>query len=161
MSYKKGVITSIDASAPRDFGHGNTSINNLNIDGGKYTIFVSEKNGQCILKDKDYQEVRANMEVEFMFDETEKGNKIQWKTFKVLSSGSGAPQQVQQPVQNQSQERNIQHTTNDKRAFLEMTVFRGMAASMALIKLEGKQIPDSIEESIERLAKTYLNQSKK
>ena len=135
----------------------------VTIDGQKLSGGVNERDGVYVLKDKDHNEIRSGMEVRA--DCIVNGEYINFKVsqLKVLSSGSGAPQQTQsQPVEQQpTQQGKVaekpSNTSHKDDLVMDMCV--GFASAMALVKFEGKELP--ADDLIQRVAKSHFDKYKK
>lgn len=166
MQIIKGVVQQISVKEPREGQHGKFAAYGIKINDAWYNGLCNEdkQTGALTVKCKQHQEVRNGMEVQFIIEEsTGKDGKvyvnINQKMFDILSSGSGAQQQPveQQPTQ-QEKVVNTPSKTSRKDELVQ-DLCKGMAAAMALVKFEGKELPN--DDMINRVAKSYFNQYKK
>ena len=166
MELIKGIVEAISVKEPRDGEHGKWAGYGIKVNGAWFNgrVGADKQTGALTVKCKKYQEVRNGMEVQFIIEESEgKDGKvymnINQKMFDILSSGSGVPQQPveQQPTQ-QEKVSNTPPKTSRKDELVSI-MCKGMAAAMALVKFEGKELPN--DDMINRVAKSYFNQYKK
>lgn len=161
MQIIKGVVQQISVKEPRDGEHGKFAGFGIKINDAWHNGLCNEDrdSGAFIVKDKDYQEVKVGQEVEFLVVEKNNYKNIDKKTFKILSSGSGAQQpKVEQQPKQQEEVANTPADTSTKDK-LVMDMCKEFAYAIAFAKFEGKELPSS--DQIERMAQYYFKTYKK
>lgn len=169
MELITGVVEAISVKEPRDGEHGKWAGYGIKVNGVWYNgrVGADKQTGALTVKCKKYQEVLNGMEVKFIIEEsTGKDGKvymnINQKMFDIIASGSAVSKPEQKPVAQQPVEQEKVANTppqTSRKDELVQSVCTGMSAAMALVKFEGKELPN--DDMINRVAKSYFNQYKK
>lgn len=147
MEVIKGVVQQVSIKERRSGQYGDWASYGIKINDSWYNgaLNADKQSNDLILKDKDYVTVTSGMEVEFLLVEKGGYTNVDQKTFKVLSSGSGA----QQPPQ---QEKVPQNAPN---SVMDMCVVSAVASAIGKLT---PPYPSDIKEKVQRMAKVYYKQ---
>ncbi len=151
MEVIKGKVQQINVKEPRDGQYGKWANYGIKINDAWYNGALNEdkQTGALTLKDKNFNEVKVDMEVEFLLEEKNGYKNITSKSMFILSSGgTGTPQPTQQPTETKKVPSAVSDDPSEDELISKFC--DGLAALVAAFKFKGKEKPSS--DQIARLA---------